>query len=112
MKRRPGAAQRQASQRVPGFTWRTRDDVIAAVRALQAEPLPPITVAADATSLDVCRALERAYAENPVVIAAKAWAKEETRSEGTFVVLHYITYLPVNAARRWHAAQPSDAAPF
>lgn len=72
MKRRPGAASRQTALRTPGFDWRTRDDVIAAVRALRVEPLPKVTVRPEPgwPEGNVEQTFRRAYASHPVVIAA------------------------------------------
>lgn len=113
MKRRPGAAARQTALRTPGFDWRTRDDVIAAIRALREEPLPDVTVAPEPgwPEGDVEGAFRRAYSTHPVVFAARLWEAEEARTTRTFRVFHFLTYLHVDAARRWRSAQ-SEPAPF
>jgi hypothetical protein len=113
MKRRPGAVARQTALRTPGFDWRTRDDAIAAIRALRDEPLPDVVVAPEPghPTGNVERAVRLAYADHPVVVAARIWEAEELRTTRTFRVFHYLTYLHVDAARRWRAEQ-SEPTPF
>lgn len=113
MKRRPGATSRQTALRTPGFDWRSRDDVVAAIKALRDEPLPEVTVVPEPGCPDgnVARAFHRAYGSHPVVVAAQTWANEEQRAERTFVVFRHPTYLHGHAARRWPAAG-ARSAPF
>ncbi len=113
MKRRPGAVARQTALRTPGFDWRTRDDAIAAIRALHNEPLPEVTIDPEPghPTGNLERAFRRAYATHPVVVAARIWESEEIRTAHTFLVSHNLTYLHVRAARRWRAKQ-TEPAPF
>lgn len=113
MKRRPGAVARQTALRTPGFDWRTRDDVIAAIRALRDGPLPEVTVAPEPgwPEGNVERAFRRAYSTHPVVVAARLWEADELRATRTFRLFHYLTYLHVDAARRWRD-ENAALAPF
>lgn len=97
----------------PGFEWRSRDDVVAAVQALRGEALPEVHIVPEPghPTGNVDRAFRRAYSSHPVVVAAETWSRDEIRTERSFRVFCALVDLHVRAARRWRAEQ-AEPAPF
>ncbi|MEZ3160129.1 hypothetical protein AB1K54_06205 [Microbacterium sp. BWT-B31] len=94
------------------YGWRTPADVVAALKALEAEPLPVIRPAShDAPT--IWRAFKHAYAPHPVYAAAVEWhsAARGPSTSPAFPddLCQAITYVPVHGMHRWDAEQRAAA---